>query len=42
MIVLNAINFLGWVLIGAILLPCVVVTAVFYPMWEKWGDMIEG
>lgn len=31
-------SMLLWVAIGVILIPFIIVTAVIYPMWEKWGN----
>lgn len=32
------VSMLLWVATGVILIPFIIVTAVFYPMWEKWGS----
>gem|GEM_PF-5838728 len=31
-------KLLLWVTMGIFIIPCMVVTAVLYPMWEKMGD----
>jgi len=30
--------FVMWVVVGVLVLPCVYVATVYYPMWEKWGE----
>jgi hypothetical protein len=34
----KAVKFVLWVLVAILIFPCVFVTTVFYPMWEKWGE----
>ena len=31
-------SFLFWILAAVFILPCVFVSGVIYPMWEKWGE----
>ena len=33
-----ALSFSLWVLSAIIILPCVYVSGVLYPLWEKWGE----
>ncbi len=37
-ILFKAIKFLLWVLVGVLVLPCVFVSGILYPKWEKWGE----
>ena len=34
----TAVSFSLWVLIAIIILPCVYISTVIYPAWEKWGE----
>jgi hypothetical protein len=27
-----------WIICGIIILPCVYVSGVLYPLWTEWGD----
>ena len=31
-------HFLFWFLAGIFILPCVFVSAQWYPKWQKWGE----
>lgn len=37
-IIPKAINFILWVLSGLIILPCVFISGIFFPMWTEWGE----
>lgn len=30
--------FTLWIICGIIILPCVYVSGVLYPLWTEWGD----
>lgn len=34
-------NVFLWIIVGALIIPCVFVTNVFYPMWEKWAENLK-
>lgn len=34
-------SVLFWGICGAIILPCVIISGVIYPMWEKWGEDLK-
>lgn len=29
-----------WIISGIIILPCVYVSAIFYPKWTEWGEKL--
>jgi len=31
------VSALFWLLLGAIIFPAFLITALFYPIWEEWG-----
>jgi len=34
----KAFHLIVWILLGILILPCVYVSAIFYPMWTEWGE----
>jgi hypothetical protein len=34
----KALSFTFWVVAAIFILPCVYICAIFYPMWQKWGE----
>ena len=34
----KALSFILWILAAVIILPCVYICAIFYPLWQKWGE----
>jgi len=37
-IIPKAFSFVFWVLCGIIVLPCVFIAGILYPLWVKWGE----
>ncbi len=37
-IIIKVIKFILWLLAGIVILPCVYVSGVIFPKWEKWGE----
>ncbi|MFA6295501.1 MAG: hypothetical protein WC666_03725 [Candidatus Paceibacterota bacterium] len=36
----KAFYFSIWIICGIFILPCVYISAVFFPMWTDWGENI--
>jgi hypothetical protein len=36
----KAFFFLLWVACGIIILPCVYISAILFPMWTDWGEKL--
>lgn len=34
-------NVLLWGIAGAIIVPCLLISNVIYPVWEKWGENLK-
>ncbi len=34
-------SILLWGIAGAFILPCIIISGVIYPMWEKWGENLK-
>lgn len=34
----KALSFFFWIIAAVFILPCVFVSGVIYPKWEKWGE----
>ena len=34
----KVISFVLWVLLAIVVLPCVYIAGVIYPMWVEWGE----
>jgi hypothetical protein len=32
------VSFSLWVISGVFILPCVFISTVYFPKWEKWGE----
>ncbi len=37
-VVTKLVLFFCWILLAILVLPCVFVAQVLYPVWEKWGE----
>lgn len=37
-VILKIISFILWALAGVVVLPCVYISGVLFPLWEKWGE----
>lgn len=35
--VLKLVKFILWIMLGIVVIPCAVLSAIAYPVWEKMG-----
>jgi len=36
--ILKILRLVLWLLVGLVILPCVFVAGVLYPVWQEWGE----